>query len=113
DQVTGDKLLLFLRERVYKRSVRKRKRSSSQSPRKAPRSDAHDEAGQDGPDALDSQGKERDFPQTISWQTLETYTSALIDLYHQQANARVNSHPHPRTNAVKQLIETARKDQQT
>lgn len=39
--------------------------------------------------------------------TLEAYIAAVTDLYQQQVALRVNSNPHPRTDAIKEMLRNA------
>jgi hypothetical protein len=80
--VTGDKLHLFLHEQVIGRSRKKRKGNGDQ--------------------VLQNVGKS----------TVLGYTSAIVDLWRQQASMRMNSHPNPRDANVKLLLKNTEYDTQ-
>ncbi|KAE8266440.1 hypothetical protein A4X09_0g5909 [Tilletia walkeri] len=128
DQVTGEKLFLFLREKVWNRPVKRKAKAKHVAKKPAPKrlqangsgggeedassAESDDEDSNVDEEAAGKDTAEKGVVKTIGWTSLKAYASAIIDPYTQQANARVNAAPHPRSAAVKQLIETARKQQQ-
>jgi hypothetical protein len=75
--VTGDKLHLFLHQRVIGRDFKKSKGSDGRACRKVGKS------------------------------TVLGYTAAIVDLWKQQTAMRVTSHPNPRDSNVKRLLKNA------
>jgi hypothetical protein len=74
--VTGEKLHLFLEECVIGRSKRHKSGNTS-----------------------------IERPNTVGRSTVNSYVAAMVDLWKQQARARINSYPSPRNEAVKALLQ--------
>ncbi|KAK4700175.1 hypothetical protein P7C70_g6078, partial [Phenoliferia sp. Uapishka_3] len=93
--VTSDKLAFFLREEVVGREKKKGGRRKKEVVREANSDD--EEAPAPG------------VKQTVSWQTVDAYVAAMVNLWEDQKRAGVNSHAHPRGGAVEEIMGTMRR----
>lgn len=92
--VSGEKLAYFLTEEVVGRAKKK-------GGRKRVRDASDDEEMEDeaAPGIIT----------TVSWQTVDAYIAAMVDLWETQKRSNVNSNPHPREGPVAEIMKTLRR----
>jgi len=61
-------------------------------------------------DKVVGRASKKNAKHVIGYSTVCGYANAIVDLYNQQSNLRMNSHPHPRDASVKQLMRNVQKD---
>lgn len=107
ETVTEYKLILFLQTSVIDRPRRpegrkKRILSDKEETRLGKERVSFDENGE--PIEDESEDEVEQLETIIVAGTVESYISAIVKLYDNQKERNVNSHPHPRTDSVRQLL---------